>query len=113
MLPKLRTNIPQHVSRLQDRSLRFDKKQTLHYVKLEDSSHSHVEFSTRAILSIRQEGWDDDDPCLPDTHAQKTLIHAFNDVPLPQVGVIGRILQVTKGGIISSSRISEKQQTNT
>lgn len=68
------------------------------HAKLEDTSHSHVELSTRAILSVRQEGWDDDDPCLPDTRAQKTLIHAFNEVTLPQVGVIGRIPRVTKGG---------------
>lgn len=52
--------------------------------------------STRAILSICQEGWDDNDPSLPDTHPQKSLIHAFDEVALSHVGVIGHIPRVTK-----------------
>lgn len=49
-----------------------------------------------AALSVCQEGWDDDDPSLSHTHAQETLIHAFDDVTLTQVGVVGRIPRTTK-----------------
>lgn len=51
---------------------------------------------TVAILSVCQEGWDDNEASFPNTHAQKTLVHAFNEVTLAQVGVIGGIPRVTK-----------------
>lgn len=44
-----------------------------------------------AALPVGQEGGDDDDPPLPHTHAQQTLVHAFDDVPLAQVGVVGGV----------------------
>lgn len=51
---------------------------------------------TGTSLSVCQEGWDDDEPPLPHTHAQETLVHAFDEVTLTQVGVVGRIPRVTK-----------------
>lgn len=51
---------------------------------------------TVAILPIRQEGRDDDDPSLANTHAQKAFVHALDEVPLPQVGVVRRVPRVTK-----------------
>lgn len=51
---------------------------------------------TVAILSVCQEGWDDNEASFPNTHTQKTLVHAFNEVTLAQVGVIGGIPRVTK-----------------
>lgn len=53
---------------------------------------------TVSALSVCQEGRDDDDPALPHTHAQETLVHAFDDVALTQVGVVGRIPRMAKAG---------------
>lgn len=65
---------------------------------------------TGTSLSVCQEGWDDDDPPLPHTHAQETLVHAFDDVTLTQVGVVGRIPRMTKGGTTQSVWGAHKQQ---
>lgn len=46
-------------------------------------------FFTMAAFSIRQKRWDDDDPSLPNTHAQEALVQPFDEVALPQVRVIG------------------------
>ena len=63
-----------------------------------------------AVLSIRQERWDDDDASLSNTHAQKTFVHAFDEVALPQVGVIGFIPRVTRLNTGEKKKLLEKHK---
>ena len=58
--------------------------------------------STVAFLSIAQKRWYDNDPSLPNTHAQHALFHALDQVTLAHVGIICFVARETKGDRIKS-----------
>lgn len=60
-------------------------------VQTHTHTHHRIRVSTVAILSVSQEGWDDDEAPLSHAHAQQTLLHALYEVALSHVGVIGHI----------------------